>query len=309
MERRGVLKDEPRMHIVPVFHWGRYISAFVVLAACGWLVWIFATSENMRWGEVLRYMFDGGILTGLVVTLQLTAISMIAGTILGVIAAIMRMSVNPVLRYVSNAYIWFFRGTPLLVQIILWFNIGLFIPTLHLGFTEIDMNSVITSFVAASLALSLNEGAYMAEIVRAGITSVHKGQTEAASALGLSPAKTMRRIILPQALRIIIPPTGNQAIGMLKATSLVSVIAASELLTQAQIIYMRNYLVIELLFVVSIWYLIVTTVASIGQHYLEQHFSPDTRPDGKVRTAISIRAVRNLGTLGVTPLKSEKGNS
>ncbi|MDS1138778.1 amino acid ABC transporter permease [Nitratireductor indicus] len=297
------------MHIVPVFHWGRYISAFVVLAACGWLVWIFATSENMRWGEVLRYMFDGGILTGLVVTLQLTAISMIAGTILGVIAAIMRMSVNPVLRYVSNAYIWFFRGTPLLVQIILWFNIGLFIPTLHLGFTEIDMNSVITSFVAASLALSLNEGAYMAEIVRAGITSVHKGQTEAASALGLNPAKTMRRIILPQALRIIIPPTGNQAIGMLKATSLVSVIAASELLTQAQIIYMRNYLVIELLFVVSIWYLIVTTVASIGQHYLEQHFSPDTRPDGKVRTAISIRAVRNLGTLGVTPLKSEKGNS
>lgn len=296
------------MHILPVFYWGRYAAATIVLLLCGWIAWIFISSPNLRWGEVLHYMFDGGIIKGLFVTIQLTVISMVIGIALGIIAAIMRMSTNPVLRYVSNAYIWFFRGTPLLVQIILWFNIGLFIPTIHLGFAEIDVNSVITSFVAALLALSLNEGAYMAEIVRAGITSVQKGQTEAAQALGLTPGKSMRLIIMPQALRIIIPPTGNQAIGMLKATSLVSVIAASELLTQAQIIYMRNYLVIELLFVVSIWYLIVTTVASIGQHYLEKHYSPDARA-GKPAVAITTRAIRNLGTLGVTPLSGGKASS
>jgi polar amino acid transport system permease protein len=208
-----------------------------------------------------------------VVTLALTVASMLAGVLLGAVFAVMRMSENPVLRALSWAYTWFFRGTPVLVQIIFWFNLALLFPALGIFGMEVSTNTLITPFIAAVLALGLNEGAYMSEIVRAGILAIDPGQSEAAQALGLTRSQTMRRIVLPQAMRVIIPPTGNEAISMLKLTSLVSVIAAQDLLTRAQQIYSRNFLVIELLIVVSLWYLLVTSVASVGQYYLERHYA------------------------------------
>jgi len=196
------------------------------------------------------------------------------GLVLGLVLASMRLSVNPVLRTVSWFYIWLFRGTPLLVQIIFWFNIALVLPTVGIGIpgTEywwsVNTSTLVTTSVAAVLALGLNEGAYMAEIVRAGIQVVDYGQTEAGLALGMKKGLVFRLIVLPQAMRAIIPPTGNELISMLKNTSLVSVIAAQELLTKAQGIYSMNLLTIELLIVAAVWYLIVTSVLNVGQYYI-----------------------------------------
>jgi len=195
---------------------------------------------------------------------------MLIGTAGGVVLAVMRLSDNAVLVNLSRLYIWFFRATPLLVQIIFWFNIQLFIPRIVLGPIDLSMNALISAFTAALLALSLNESAYMAEIVRGGLNAVDRGQAEAATALGFTPLQTLRHVVLPQALRVVIPPIGNQTISMLKTTSLVSVVAAQDLLTRAQNIYARNFLIIELLIVASLWYLVLTTLASIGQHFIER---------------------------------------
>jgi polar amino acid transport system permease protein len=199
------------------------------------------------------------------------------------VLAVMRLSPNPLVAATSGFYIWFFRGTPVLVQILFWSFISALYPKISLGipfggpeFVHGDANSIITPFLAAILALGLNEGAYMAEIVRAGIISVDEGQTDAASALGMTRLQTMRRIVLPQAMRVIIPPTGNETISMLKTTSLVSVIAYPELLYSAQLIYAVNYLQIPLLLTVCIWYLVVTTILSIGQFYIERHYGRGT---------------------------------
>jgi polar amino acid transport system permease protein len=217
-----------------------------------------------------------------VVTLELTVTSMAIGITLGVILAVMRLSPNPLVAGASWVYIWFFRGTPVFVQILFWFNIAALYPHIAIGiplgpqFTHVNVTTLITPFVAGMLALGLNEGAYMAEIVRAGIISVDEGQGEAAQALGMTRLLTMRRIVLPQAMRVIIPPTGNETISMLKTTSLVSAIAVTELLYSAQVIYARTYQTIQLLIVASTWYLIVTTILSIGQHYVERHYGRGT---------------------------------
>jgi polar amino acid transport system permease protein len=258
---------------VPARHPGRWVAAFVAGAIALWLIWVMATNENIDWAMVQGYLTTGAIMRGLVVTIALTIASMAVGVLLGALFAVMRMSENPVLRTLSWLYAWFFRGTPVLVQIIFWFNLALLFPKIGIFGADISTNTLITPFVAALLALALNEGAYMSEIVRAGILSIDPGQSEAAHALGLTRGQTLRRIVLPQAMRVIIPPTGNEAISMLKLTSLVSVIAAQDLLTRAQQIYSRNFLVIELLIVVSVWYLVLTTIASIGQHYLERHYA------------------------------------
>jgi polar amino acid transport system permease protein len=203
---------------------------------------------------------------------------MMIGIVLGVILALMRLSQNPVLSTVSWVYIWFFRGTPLLVQILIFFNIAALYPTIGLGipfgptFIHINGTELITPFFAGMLALGLNEGAYMSEIVRAGIISVDEGQFDAAKAVGMTRGQTMRRVVLPQAMRVIIPPTGNETISMLKNSSLVYVIAVKELLYTVTLIYSVNYKVIPLLIVASIWYLAATTVLSIGQYYLERHY-------------------------------------
>src|SRR3954451_10826722 len=241
-----------------------------------------ATNPRFEWDIVDQYFTSSSILDGLRVTIELTVIAMVIGILLGVILAVMRLSANPLVAGASGLYIWFFRGTPLLVQLLFWNNISALYPKIGVGIPfgpdlfEANANSLITPFVAAILGLGLNEGAYMAEIVRAGIISVDEGQTEAAHALGITRLQTMRRIVLPQAMRVIIPPTGNETISMLKNTALVSVIAYKELLYTVQLIYAVNYKQIPLLLVASLWYLIVTTLLSIGQYFIERHYGRGT---------------------------------
>ncbi len=211
-------------------------------------------------------------------TLYLTALCQAIGIVLGVIAAVMRLSPNPIVSGASWLYIWFFRGTPLLVQILFWYNIAALFPTISLGipfgpsFVHAHANTIITPLVTAMLGLGLNEGAYMSEIVRAGIISVDEGQTLAAQSLGMSRLQIMRRIVLPQAMRVIIPPTGNETISMLKNTSLLIVASYGELLFSAQSIYDVNYKVIPLLIVASLWYLAMTSVLYVGQYFIERRF-------------------------------------
>jgi polar amino acid transport system permease protein len=264
---------------VPVRHPGRWVAAALVAFVAVVMVHSVATNPRFGWGTVGHYLFSPRILHGLVVTLELTAVSMVIGIVLGVVLAVMRLSPNPLVGGASGFYIWFFRGTPVLVQILFWSFISALYPRISLGipfggpeFLHGSANTIITPFMAAILALGLNEAAYMAEIVRAGIISVDEGQNDAASALGMTRLQTMRRIVLPQAMRVIIPPTGNETISMLKTTSLVSVIAYPELLYSAQLIYAVTYQQIPLLLTASIWYLVVTSVLSVGQFYIERHF-------------------------------------
>ncbi len=264
------------------------MAALVILFLLYAVAVSLTTNKRFGWSVVRHYLTAPQILHGLVVTLELTVTSMAIGIVFGTILAIMRLSPNPLVSGASWVYIWFFRGTPLLVQILFWFNIAALYPRFAIGIplgpqlTHVDLTSLITPFIAGMLALGLNEAAYMAEIVRAGMISVDEGQSEAAQALGMTRLLTMRRIVLPQAMRVIIPPTGNETISMLKTSSLVAVIAVPELLYSAQIIYARTYQTIQLLIVASIWYLIVTSILSVGQSYLERHFgrgsSRQTKP-------------------------------
>ena len=274
------LGPEPpdEIQAVPVRYLGRWIAAGIVLLIAASLIRSAVTNDRFEWGVVGDYLFDSRILDGLVKTLELTVLGMLIGVVLGVILALMRLSGNPLLSGVSWIYIWFFRGTPLLVQILIFFNIAALYPTIDLGvpfgpsFIHINGTDLVTPFFAGMLALGLNEGAYMSEIVRAGIISVDEGQFDAAKAVGMTQGQTMRRIVLPQAMRVIIPPTGNETISMLKNSSLVYVIAVSELLYSATLIYSANYKTIPLLIVASIWYLAATTALSIGQYFLERHY-------------------------------------
>jgi polar amino acid transport system permease protein len=270
--------------VVPVRHYGQWLATAAVLLAAALIVVSLLTNPRYQWDLVFSYVFNAQILTGLVTTMWLTVIAMVVGVVIGVVMALARESSNVVVSTAASTYVAFFRGTPLLVQLIFWFNLAALYPVVSLGipfgpafFTE-STNVLITPFLAAVLGLGLNEGAYMSEIVRAGLQSVDSGQTDAAHALGMKRSQTFRRIVLPQAMRVIIPPTGNETISMLKTTSLVSVIAIPELLWQAQAIYSRTYQVIPLLITVSLWYLLLTTVLSIGQYYLERHF---TRGDSR----------------------------
>lgn len=257
---------------IPARHPGRWIAAAAVFILTLALIQSLTTNPRFEWGVVGDYFLSTRVLHGLWLTLELTVISMVIGVALGVLLAVMRLSHNPIVAGASWFYIWLFRGTPVLVQILFWFNITALYPRIGFGHFSFDANNLISPFVAAILALGLNEGAYMAEIVRAGILSVDEGQSEAGAALGMSRLQVMRRIVLPQAMRVIVPPTGNEAISMLKTTSLVSVIAVTDLLYSVQLIYAANYRTIPLLLVASIWYLLVTTLLSIGQFYIERHF-------------------------------------
>lgn len=270
--RSGNSASAEQLEVVPLKNYGRMIVAGVVVLLAAAFAYALITSPNLQWDAVGKYLFHPSILRGVVLTVQLTVIAMVIGIILGIIFAIMKMSSNKILVIIANGYLWFFRGTPQLIQLIFWYNLAFLFPTINLGFVSWETNALITPFVAAVIGLSLNEGAYMAEIIRGGILGVSKGQREAATALGFTPLRMMRKIILPQAVRMIIPPTGNQAIALLKVTSLVSVISARDLLTNAQTIYASNYLVIELLIVASIWYLALTTVSSFIQSRIEKRF-------------------------------------
>ena len=267
---------------IPVRRPGRWVAAALILYLSAALGKSVATNPRFEWGIIGHYFTSSRVLQGLVTTLELTALCMAIGIVIGILLAVMRLSVNPLVSGASWLYIWLFRGTPVLVQILFWGYISALYPRLSLGipfgpqFVHFTANSVISPFVAGMLALGLNEGAYMAEIVRAGIISVEEGQTEAAQSLGMTRLQTMRRIVLPQAMRVIVPPTGNETISMLKTTSLVSVIAVTDLLYSVELIYAVNYRTIPLLIVASIWYLIVTTLLSFGQYYLERYFGRGT---------------------------------
>jgi polar amino acid transport system permease protein len=266
---------------VPVRRPGRWIASFVVLVCAASVIKFAIEDSAIEWHVVGQYLFNPLVLDAVVRVFYLTAIAMVIGVVLGVIMAMMRLSPNPILKSASWLYIFFFRGTPLLVQMLFWYNISALFPApqhlidIGVPFTgpvliHPNANVIITTFVAAILALSFNEGAYMAEIVRAGIISVSEGQSEAAASLGLGRLQIMRRIVLPQAMRVILPPTGNELISMLKNTSLASVIGYAEIVYVTSDIAASNYKTIQLLIVGSIWYLALTSVAYVGQYFLER---------------------------------------
>ncbi len=273
---------------IPVRHYGRWVGAVVVCALLAWLAWSFVNSD-IHWDVVGEYLTYDRIIEGAANTLWITVLSMLIGLVLGVLLAVMRLSDNAVLSNVAWGYIWFFRGTPVLVQLVLWYNLSIIFDTMNFGFYKDETNDIITPFVAALLGLGLNEAAYMAEIARAGILSVDPGQTEAAHALGMNSAKTTRRIVLPQAMRVIIPPSGNEFINMLKTSSLVSVVQYEDLFWASDIVGSRNGRVMELFVVATVWYLLLTTVFSIGQYYLERHYA---KGSGRVQPPTPLQRLR-----------------
>lgn len=276
---RGARTDEPSPKIVPVRRPGRWLmmaaTAVLVLMVANSL----ATNERYEWPVVRDYLFDPLILQGLLLSVELTVIAMTVGILLGIVLAFMRFSASRFLQGVAWIYIWLFRSIPALVQIIFWYNLAALYPELSIGipfgptFLSESSNTLITALTAAIIALGLNQAAYTSEVVRGGMLSVAKGQTEAALSLGMSNGQRLFKIVLPQAMKAILPPVGNEIISMLKNTSLVSVIALADLLYSAQTIYSRTYQIIPLLIVACIWYLVATSVLSLGQYYVEKHFS------------------------------------
>ncbi|GAA3620366.1 amino acid ABC transporter permease [Nonomuraea rosea] len=292
----GTFRSAEGARKVPLRHPWWWAGGAVLLLAIAMFAHLLVTNENMRWSVVFTYLFDAEILRGLLTTLELTVLAMVIGLAVGIVLAVMRLSANPLFRSVSWLWLWFFRGVPPLVQMVFWFNLATLIPTLKLGIPfgpvlkEWDTNTVISSFSAAILGLALTESAYAAEMIRAGIQAVSKGQTEAALSIGMSRYQVMRRIVLPQALRIVIPPIGNDLISMLKFTSLVSVLATPDLLYSAQMIYSRNYKTIPLLLVATIWYLVLCTLLTVAQQHLEQRLT--------VTRAGDVRRLRFLPSFG-----------
>ncbi|WP_420032868.1 amino acid ABC transporter permease [Streptomyces sp. cg28] len=267
----GEVSAVPR--IVPRRRTGQWTAAVVVLALLGLAVNSVLRNDAFQWDVVADYFTTASVLRGLWLTLWLTALVMTLGFAFGTLLAVMRLSANPVLRAVSWGYVWLFRSVPILVQLLFWFNIGALYPRV-LGVKTVDLFGPVT---VAIIGLTLHEAAYAAEVVRGGILSVDRGQVEAAQALGLSRYRRWRRIVLPQAMRAIVPPAGNMLIGTLKGTSIVSVIAVQDLLYSVQLVYHRTYQVIPLLLVATIWYVVVTSLLSVGQYYVERHYARGTQ--------------------------------
>ncbi len=264
--------------IVPLRHPWTWVASAVVALIAALALFSVATNPAFEWPVVAQYMLNGQILLGLSRTLELTLIAMAMGLGIGTVLAVMRLSSNLLLSTVSWLYIWFFRSVPVLVQLIFWYNFGALYAhiTLRIPFGPVlysaNTNTLITPMFAALAGLGLAQAAYTAEVIRGGIVSVPRGQTRAALALGMRPATIFVRIVFPQAMQVIIPPVGNEVISMVKNTSLVSVIALSELLYTAQLIYARTYETIPLLIVASLWYLAIVSILSVGQHFLERRY-------------------------------------
>lgn len=274
------------------FRTGRLLLWLVIAIVVVDFGWIVANNENFGWPVVAQYFFDPTVIQGLYVSLGLTVVGMILGVIVGLVIAIMRMSSDRLASGFASLFIWFFRGTPLLVQLIFWYNMSTLFPQLSIAIpfgptlASWDTNSVITPMTAAIVGLALNEAAYMAEIIRGGLISVDRGQAETAEAFGMTKARALWRIIIPQAMRSIVPPTGNQLISMIKATSLVSVIAMADLLYSVQSIYNRTFEIIPMLLVAVLWYLLITSVLNICQSYIEAYYGrSDRRNAGAAKPA------------------------
>ena len=302
------------MPVVPVRHPGRWVAAAVVVVLTVMLVHSLFFShvllygrrrERFEWSVINNYFLSSQIIKALGVTLALTVLAMAGGIAIGVVMAMMRLSPNPIVTGSAWVYIWFFRGTPVLVQLLFWYNAAYIFPTFSLGvpfgpaLVHFNLNTWLTPFLAASVGLALNEGAYMSEIVRAGLISVDEGQNEAAQSIGMTRLMALRLIVIPQAMRVIIPPTGNETISMLKTTSLASVVVVAELTFTVEQIYSANYKTIPLLMVASLQYLWVTSVLMVGQYYLERHYArgsvrqlPPT-PWQRVRRGLLIRPGRS----------------
>ncbi|HSN35535.1 MAG TPA: amino acid ABC transporter permease [Arthrobacter sp.] len=285
--------------------WTWVITA-IALVFGAQFVQLLLTNPNFEWDVVGQYLNSETVLTGVVMTILLTIAAMAIGLVLGGVLAVCRMADNTVLRTLASIYIWFFRGTPQLVQLIFWFNIGLLVPVLSIGipfgpaFASIESNTLITPLLAAIVGLGLHEAAYQAEIYRAGLMSVDEGQLEAAKAVGMKPVRVFFRIHLPQAMRFIVPPTFNAIIGMVKGTSLVSVIGGAELLFSVQEIYSQTYQTVPLLIVACVWYLFITTLLNGVQFFIERHYgrgssrNGSTSPFGRLLDRRAALRVQNL---------------
>ncbi|MDF6021979.1 amino acid ABC transporter permease [Streptomyces sp. JH34] len=260
------------LRVVPARRTGQWAAAAVVLLLLAGALVSVVRNDAFQWDVVGAYLTTDSVLRGLGLTLWLTGLVMVLGFALGTLLAVLRLSGNRVLQAVSWGYIWLFRSTPILVQLLFWFNIGALYPQI-LGVSTVDLLGPVT---VAVIGLTLHEAAYAAEVVRGGILSVERGQLEAALSLGLGPWRRLRRIVLPQAMRSIVPPAGNMLIGTLKGTSIVSIIAVQDLLYSVQLVYHRTYEVIPLLLVATLWYVAVTSLLSIGQYYVERHYARGT---------------------------------
>ncbi|MDQ1721061.1 MAG: polar amino acid transport system permease protein [Pseudonocardiales bacterium] len=279
--KAGIVEGSPELiQAVPLRRPGRWIMAVLVVVLLGLFLYGAATNSAYDWSTVGRYLFDQRVSQAAMITLSLTALAMFFAILLGVILAVMRLSPNPILKWVSFGYLWLFRGTPVYVQLVFWGllvviykQIDLGIPFVH-QFAHIKTQNFFTAYWLAVIGLALNESAYMAEIVRAGLTSVDEGQDEAARALGMSWGQSMLRIVLPQAMRVIIPPTGNELISMLKTTSLVTAVPYTyELYSRTRDLSVETFNPIPMLLVASIWYLFFTSILMVGQFYLERYFA------------------------------------
>jgi polar amino acid transport system permease protein len=269
------------LRVVPVKHWGRWVLSALVAFVILQFLWSLASNPQWQWDVFAEYFFAPSVIKGLWLTLALTAVSGVIGFVLGAVLAVFRLSKSPLLNGAAWWYIWFFRSVPLVVQILVWYNLGYLYPTLGLGtpFTtdfwlvEFPTTTLISAFAAATIGLSLHQAAYSAEIIRAGILSVDQGQLEAAGALGLPRRIRFFRITLPQAARAIVPNAFNEIIGLVKGTSVVFIVALPELFYTVQVIYNRNQRVIPLLLVAVVWYALITTILSIAQYYVERRFA------------------------------------
>ena len=304
---------------VPVRHPGRWVGVAVLALLIAMLVNSLVNNPAYRWDTVGKYLFDQRLSQAALVTLQLTVLSMFFGVVLGVVLAMMRLSPNPILSSAAWVYLWVFRGTPVYTQLVFWGLISILYPSLGVGipfgpeFVSFETETVITFFVAAVIGLSLNESAYMAEIVRAGITSVEYGQSEAASALGMQRAQIMRRIVLPQAMRVIIPPTGNELISMLKTTSLVTAVPlTTELYSKSREISLALFQPIPLLICAAIWYLAITSILMVGQYYIERYYARGSQrslpptPIQKLRTRLGGLKPPPAREAGPAPLSAQR---
>jgi len=292
--------EEPATQSAPVrakqrMKYGQIVSALIVAALLSMFTVSQAGNPNMEWGVTAQFMFHPVILGGVGVTIQLSVLAMLISIVLAFVIALMMQSRNKVASVIGRGYVWFFRGVPMLVQVLLWYNLAVLFPTIF-GYST---NSLISGFSAGLIALSLAESGYMAEVIRGGMLSVPAGQIDAGMSLGLTRGEALRKIVLPQSIRVIIPPTGNQFIGMLKATSLVSVIGGSDLLTRAQLVYGQNFKILPLLIVAVLWYLILVTVASVGQHFLEKHFNV-TQPGSRQARRKKQRPITTRAAVAVS---------
>ena len=311
MTSTTTVSDPELIEAVPLRHTGRWIAATIVLILVGLFIYGAATNDAFDWSTYGKYLFDKRISQAAVVTLELTVLAMLLGIVLGVVLAVMRLSPNPVLRSTAWVYLWIFRGTPVYVQLVFW---GLFTSIYRqvdigipfaVRLADFNLQGIDAAFTFAVNGLGLNEAAYMAEIVRAGISSVGEGQTEASVALGMTWSQTMRRTVLPQAMRVIIPPTGNEFISMLKTTSLVTAVPFSfDLFARSRDISIETFTPVPLLLVASTWYLATTSILMVGQYFLEKRFSRGVGAARRDRDRPPLEAV--TAEVGVVTAPDEK---